>query len=351
MLIAPSFQTYFHIDPNNKIQEAEINGNIVSVLQVGCLFGSLLAASTADALGRKCSIMTAAFVFTIGGIFQIIGYSLMILYLGRLISGLGVGALSMLVPIYVAEIAHQRHRGLLGGLWMFFIATGLASSYWSNYIVRILIDQHDNMLWRIPLIIQVIPSVMLLFGMAWLFETPRWLCAHSRSEEALQVLCKIRGSEDVKEEMEQIQSSLSVQAKNTSWRQAIATTNRKRLLLGCALQALQQMTGTNVINYFSPTIFKSIGLSSNEAELLATGVYGILKMVVVLVGFSSLIDRVGRRPLLIGGGVAMGMCMYAVSVCVALNLINKTPQSMDTSSISAAAALVSAPSFKRTLLY
>ncbi|KAF1800492.1 general substrate transporter [Mucor lusitanicus] len=339
MLIAPSFQTYFHIDPNNKIQEAEINGNIVSVLQVGCLFGSLLATSTADALGRKYSIMTAAFVFTIGGIFQIIGYNLMILYLGRVISGLGVGALSMLVPIYVAEIAHQRHRGLLGGLWMFFIATGLASSYWSNYIVRILIDQHDNMLWRIPLIIQVVPSIMLLFGMAWLFETPRWLCAHNRSEEALQVLCKIRGSEDVKEEMEQIQSSLSVQAKNTSWKQVISVPHRKRLLLGISIQALQQMTGTNVINYFSPIIFKSIGLSSNEAELLATGVYGILKMIVVLIGFSSLIDRFGRRPLLIGGGVAMGMCMYAVSVCVALNPINKTPQGMDVSSISATAAL------------
>ncbi|KAK4512912.1 uncharacterized protein ATC70_003622 [Mucor velutinosus] len=339
MLIAPSFQTYFHIDPNNKIQEAEINGNIVSVLQVGCLFGSLLATSTADTLGRKYSIMTAALVFFIGGVFQIIGYNLMILYLGRAISGLGVGALSMLVPIYVAEIAHQRHRGLLGGLWMFFIATGLASSYWSNYIVRVLIDQHDNMLWRIPLIIQVIPSVMLLFGMAWLFETPRWLCAHNKSEEALQVLCKIRGSEDVKEEMQRIQNSLSLQAKDTSWKQALSVANRKRLLLGCALQALQQMTGTNVINYFSPIIFKSIGLSSNEAELLATGVYGILKMIVVLIGFSSLIDRFGRRPLLISGGVAMGMCMYAVSVCVALNPINKAPQSLDAPSISATAAL------------
>ncbi|KAG1113943.1 hypothetical protein G6F42_014325 [Rhizopus arrhizus] len=219
MLIAPSFQTYFHIDPNNKIQEAEINGNIVSVLQVGCLFGSLLATSTADALGRKYSIMTAACVFTIGGVFQIIGYNLMILYLGRVISGLGVGALSMLVPIYVAEIAHQRHRGLLGGLWMFFIATGLASSYWSNYIV--------------------IPSVMLLFGMAFLFETPRWLCAHHRSEEALQVLCKIRGTEDVKEEMEQIQSSLSAQAKDTSWRQTVSITNKKRLLLGSPLYSNQ----------------------------------------------------------------------------------------------------------------
>lgn len=225
---------------------------------------------------------------------------------------------------------------------MFFIATGLASSYWSNYIVRKLVDEHDNMLWRIPLIIQIIPSIMLLFGMTLLFETPRWLYAHNKTEEAFQVLCKIRDSEDVKEEIEQIQSSLNAQAKNTSWKQAISIPNRKRLFLGCALQALQQMTGTNVINYFSPIIFRSIGLSSNEAELLATGVYGILKMIVVLIGFSSLIDRCGRRPLLVFGGVAMGFCMYAVSICVASNPIGKdTPHSNEGSSITATAALVS----------
>jgi SP family sugar:H+ symporter-like MFS transporter len=107
MLVAPSFQTYFGIDPNDKTREAEINGSIVCVLQIGCLFGSLMATSTAgrntaielivlfiksflDALGRKYSIMMAAFVFTIGGIFQIIGYSLEVMYTGRVISGLGI---------------------------------------------------------------------------------------------------------------------------------------------------------------------------------------------------------------------------------------------------------------------
>lgn len=111
MLIAPSFQTYFGIDPNDKIREAEINGTIVSVLHIGCLFGALIATSTAgsifdkcqicnaaliiviihilDALGRKYSVMLASFVFTVGGIFQIIGHSLNVMYIGRVISGLG----------------------------------------------------------------------------------------------------------------------------------------------------------------------------------------------------------------------------------------------------------------------
>lgn len=197
---------------------------------------------------------------------------------------------------------------------MFFIATGLASSYWSHYVVRKTIDNQDNMLWRIPLIIQVIPAILLFFGMLFLFETPRWLCAHSRSEQAYLVLLKIRTG-DIKQEMEQIQSSIDLE-RSCTWRQVFSMQNRSRLLLGCGLQAWQQMTGTNVINYFSPMVFKSIGLSSGEAELFATGIYGILKMIVVLVGFSSLIDRFGRRPLLVGGGVGMGLCMYAFAICV-----------------------------------
>lgn len=119
MLIAPSFQTYFGIDPNDKLREAEINGTIVSVLQIGCLFGALLSTSTAgtyyttkkkgwdfnllckyiDRFGRKYSILLASLVFLVGGILQIIGLRLEVMYMGRVISGLGVGALSMLVPV------------------------------------------------------------------------------------------------------------------------------------------------------------------------------------------------------------------------------------------------------------
>lgn len=150
-----------------------------------------------------------------------------------------------------------------------------------------------------------------------LFETPRWLCAHGKKEQALHVLNKVRGnSTDTKLELEQIQESIDNEVKASDWTHVFSAQNRKRLMLGCALQALQQMTGTNVINYFGPIVFKSIGLSSSESELFATGLYGILKMVVVLVGFSSLIHRFGKRPLLMGGGCAMGACLYVVAICV-----------------------------------
>jgi MFS family permease len=154
----------------------------------------------------------------------------------------------------------------------------------------------------------------------------------------------VRGVDDVKEEMDQIQFSVEMEAtgqSSSSWKQIFSVENRKRLLIGCSLQAFQQMTGTNLINYFSPIIFRSIGLPSSESELLATGVYGLLKMAVVLIGFSSLIDRYGRRPLLIGGGIALGICMYIVSFCMSRTELDNSIPSPSSGSLSATAILVS----------
>ncbi|KAI9496255.1 general substrate transporter [Zychaea mexicana] len=332
LFIAPSFQSHFGIDPNDTIREADINGSIVAVLQIGCLLGSLAATITADKLGRKWSITIAAAIFTLGGILQILGDGLSMLYAGRLVAGLGVGAMSMLVPIYVAEIAHQDQRGILGGLWQFFIAAGLAMSYWTNYVVQSHVAVTDDALWRIPLIVQTVPGVIMLFGMPFMFETPRCLCAHDKLDQARIVVGRIRGlhvhDAQVDKELEHIQSGLLLleqqqqqsTASNpstfTAWRMVFARQNRRRLIIGSALQMFQQLTGTNVINYYSPIIFRSIGLSSNTTELLATGVYGLVKMAVTLIGFSCLVDRCGRRKLLIGGGTAMGLCMLSVAICV-----------------------------------
>ncbi|KAG2222533.1 hypothetical protein INT45_002664 [Circinella minor] len=332
LFIAPSFQTHFGIDPNDKIREAGINGNIVAILQIGCLVGSLASTTTA---GRKWSITIASGIFTIGGILQIIGDGLPMLYAGRLIAGFGVGAMSMLVPVYVAEIAHQNQRGILGGLWQFFIAAGLAMSYWTNFAVQSHVDHTDNALWRIPLIVQTVPGVIMLISMPFLFETPRCLCAQNKVDQARIVVSRIRGLEvndpKVHEEIDHIQNGIlllktsivNVAAKKgggrlAGWRMVFSKQNRRRLLIGSALQMFQQLTGTNIINYFSPQIYRSIGLSSNTSELLATGVYGLVKMSVTLIGFSFLVDRYGRRKLLIGGGVFQALSLIAVAICAGI---------------------------------
>lgn len=171
---------------------------------------------------------------------------------------------------------------MLGGLWQFFIAAGLALSYWTNYIVqRVVTDDQDNALWQVPLIVQTIPGGMLLVGMLVLFETPRQLVAHGHMDQAKQVIAKIRGwpvaDPRVNTELEFIHNGMREQVVDETrstwrtWRLVFSRDNMRRLLVGSALQAFQQLTGTNVINYYSPIIFRSIGLSSNTAELLATG--------------------------------------------------------------------------------
>ena len=157
-------------------------------------------------------------------------------------------------------------------------------SYWTNYIVqRVVTDEQDNALWQVPLIVQTIPGGMLMVGMLVLFETPRHLVAHARLDQAKQVIAKIRGwpisDPRVDTELQYIHNGMreqqSMEERNKStwhtWRRVFSRDNMRRLLVGSALQGFQQLTGTNVINYYSPIIFRSIGLSSNTAELLATG--------------------------------------------------------------------------------
>lgn len=196
-------------------------------------------------------------------------------------------------------------------------------SYWTNYLVQRHLEPTDDGLWRIPLIVQTAPGGMLLLGMCFLYETPRCLCASGKVDRAQTVLAKYRGwdrnDSRVEEEIQEILCGLHTSNdKPLSWHHVFAPANRRRLLFGCALQFFQQMTGTNVINYYSPIIFRSIGLSSNTTELLATGVYGVVKMMVTLIGFSCLVDTFGRRPLLVGGGLAMSLCMMSVAICIGI---------------------------------
>ncbi|RUS15836.1 hypothetical protein BC937DRAFT_91925 [Endogone sp. FLAS-F59071] len=406
ILIAPSFQKHFNIDPNNKVEQAKLNGTIVALLQIGCLVGALAANWFAgkyswrdrnipcalddlgiyfyltDKIGRKWTIVSGSSVFIVGGVLQTIGGSLAMIREGRLVAGLGVGMLSMTVPvfmcqqyiilsassnnnhsifkIYIAEIAPKNLRGRLGGLWQFFIVTGITASYWVNYVAKRTIKQDDNLLWRIPLGIQITPGILLALGMLPMLESPRWLCAQGRIGQAMEVLARLRSREEddpeVWAEVDDISKSVKEETERgkTKWREVWEGGNKRRLLIGCGLQFFQQMTGTNIINYYvctlctflsliynhayrifktlnisrctfillphhilqSPTIFKSIGLSSDEADLLATGFYGIVKMVATLAGTFFLADPIGRRPLLILGGVGMGACMFIVATCV-----------------------------------
>lgn len=171
-----------------------LTSNIVSVLQAGCFFGSLIAYYVADRWGRKPSLLIAASVTILGIIIQSSSDGhISVLYVGRLVSGFGVGAASMLTPLYVSENAPRAIRGGLTGLYQLFIAAGTMLSFWTNYGTHNNFKpvKTNNATWQVPLALQALPALALFIGICCCNESPRWLARQDNWEKATKVLSKV----------------------------------------------------------------------------------------------------------------------------------------------------------------
>ncbi|KAG1144014.1 hypothetical protein G6F37_001778 [Rhizopus arrhizus] len=307
VLAMPTFPAYFGIQ-GDASTVATMKGNVVSLLQAGCCVGALLVNFLADPLGRRWTIVLSSFVFIIGSILQVAAQNMATMMAGRFFGGMGIGACSMLVPMYVAEIAPRKLRGRLGTLWQFLIVVGIMMSYWIDYGCLRHIPV-SNTQWRVPLGIQIAPGGILCIGMVFLPESLRWLALHGRKEEVLKNLCKLRDlpadHPEILQELQEIEDAAESDRQATSgkWTELFERENLHRLFLGIMLQIFQQWTGSNAINYYGPDIFKSIGLNSNDTEILATGVYGAVKVAFVFVTFFFVDNRLGRRHTLMLGSV------------------------------------------------
>ncbi|KAJ8656085.1 hypothetical protein O0I10_008308 [Lichtheimia ornata] len=316
VLAMPTFPQYFGMegDPD---YIARVKGDVVALLQAGCCVGALLINFLADPFGRKKTIMFSSIVFIVGGILQAVAQNVSTMLAGRFVAGLGVGACSMLVPMYIAEIAPRRLRGRLGTLWQFLVVLGIMLSYWVDYGCVRHIPVSDRQ-WRTALGIQIIPGGLLFLGMFFCPESLRWLALRERNEDVLKVLCQLRNQDAehpaIVQEMEEIKAAAQQERemKMTRWTELLVPNNLRRLLIGVFLQVAQQWTGTNAINYYAPDIFKSIGLTAENTDILATGVYGVVKLVFVVVAFFLIDGRMGRRRTLMLGAAIMFVSFFIV---------------------------------------
>ncbi|KAL9538381.1 hypothetical protein MBANPS3_010976 [Mucor bainieri] len=293
----------------------QIQGNIVSLLQAGACIGALTANFYADRFGRQKSVITSTLIFMFGSAIQTGSKNLPMILFGRFAGGWGVGACSMLVPMYIAEISPSQIRGRMGALWQLNISVGLETG---------------DIQWRLPLGLQIVPGLILFIGMLFLPESIRWLALQDRFDEAKVILCKLRNlpedHPDILNEFHQITSSVTMEKEQdgTKWKELCEPHNLRRLALGCFMQIAQQWTGTNAINYYGPLIFQTIGLASNMSVLM-TGVYGCVKVFFVLVSFFFLDKKaVGRRPTLLLGSLAnviiffvLGGMLYSIESAIA----------------------------------
>ncbi|CAK5268045.1 unnamed protein product [Mycena citricolor] len=326
-----SFKSEFGMLHKSTTELNLISANIVSVFQAGCFFGAFAGYGFGYFLGRKIGLIIASAIFIVGAALQCAASSstgLGLMYAGRVIVGVGVGIASNLAPIYIAEISPPAIRGRLIGLYELCWQTGGVVGFWINYGVT----QHippSRKQWLIAFAVQLVPGGILFLGALFLVESPRWLAMKDRSGQALRNLCVLRNlpadAPYVVEELAEIEAGIVHERSlaGAGFFGPMFSVFRSpaliyRLLLACSLFVWQNATGVNAINYYSPTIFKSIGITGSSTSLLTTGVYGLIKLTGALIWLLYLVDSFGRRAVLIIGSVGGSICMYYIGSYIAI---------------------------------
>lgn len=290
-LSLPSFKDEFDFASYSDSELALVQANIVSVYQAGAFFGSLFAYVTSYFLGRRKSLFAFTLLFILGaglmlgangerGLGLIIG--------GRVLAGIGVGGASNMVPIYISELAPPAVRGRLVGIYELGWQIGGLVGFWINYGVSTTLPANHSQ-WIIPFAVQLIPAGLLLIGSVWLKESPRWLFAKGRREEGMANLCWMRNLKPseiyIVEEVSYIDEDLDRYRSEVGagfWNPFSALKQSKvqwRFLLGSMLFLFQNGSGINAINYYSPTVFKGLGITGTNTSFLTTGVFGCVKTV------------------------------------------------------------------------
>ncbi|KAG8631772.1 hypothetical protein KVT40_000912 [Elsinoe batatas] len=329
VLTLPTFERDYKLPPTtvDPVGRANLSANIVSTLQVGCFVGAIFASWVADKLGRRLAMLIAAAVVTVGCVFQAAASGqLAVMFIGRFIAGLGVGAASVITPLYVTENAPRAIRGGLTGIYQLFIATGTMLAFWTNY--GAILHLKGTTMYIFPLISQAFPAVTLFICMFFCKESPRWLAKADRWEDAEKVLTNLRqlpaDHPYIRNELGEIREQLEherrlvggasfMDLQREMW---LIPGNRKRALISVGLMICQQMTGTNAINYYAPQIFRNLGLNSSESGLFATGIYGVVKMVACASFLVFCADSLGRRRSLLWTSIAQGCAMFYVGIFV-----------------------------------
>ncbi|KAI0342634.1 general substrate transporter [Trametopsis cervina] len=325
VLSLPSFKRYFGLDKLSSSANANLSGNIVAVLQGGCFFGALFTGYLSSKFGRKPMLLVAGVLYMIGSLIQcLIGLGtseavgLRVFYFSRFFAGLGVGMVSALVPSYVSECVPKSIRGRCTGMIQLANNIGIMLSFWVNYSASLNFKGSDNMQWRMPLIIQLVPGTLFLVLMAFQPESPRWLVEHGKYDQAARSLAfgtgAQPGDESVLNTLEEIKLDFGGREQTPLFKQLRMMGENRTTALRCFIPALvmfwQQATGTNAINYFSPAIFASLGISSTTSGLFATGIYGVVKVVSVSLVLAFAVEGLGRKKCLIIGGLGQGLMMF-----------------------------------------
>lgn len=321
-----SFRRDFGLADVTKTARDTLQGNIVSTFQAGCFFGALLTFPLAEKIGRKRAIMWSSLVFCVGGtLMTAANGKIAMIVAGRAVAGLGIGAVSLIVPVYIAETSPPSIRGRLVGIFEIASQGGGMLGFWIAYAMDRTISSETKAQWIVPLGLQLLPGVLLFGGIMLCPESPRWLARKDRWEEAQKVLVEIRtlsaDHEYIQAELADIRAQVEERSKLRMSKTHMAKKlfeagTRNRMAIGLLLMACQNLTGVNVITYYSPRIFETLGITGTSTKLFATGFYGVAKTLGMVLFSLYLVEKVGRRNGLIYGAFVGSLPMWYIGAYV-----------------------------------
>jgi MFS transporter, SP family, xylose:H+ symportor len=314
------YEVYFHLTSTALVGWAN------SCALAGCLLGSLAAGTLADRYGRRRILLAAAVVFAVSSILTGWAWSFSAFILWRILGGTAIGLSSNVSPLYIAEISPAAHRGRLVSLNQFAIVVGILFAQIVNWLLARPVPSglpHDLLIhtwnvqygWRWMFTAVTVPALVFTLASLFIPESPRWLCSVGRALEARAILERIGGSAYARAEIVGIESAQRIDAALTqySWRELLLPAYRKILLVGIALAALQQWTGINILFNYAAEVYRSAGYGANDIflNIVITGTINLVFTVFAMV----LVDRLGRRVMMLAGCIGIGvshlLCAWA----------------------------------------
>lgn len=296
---------------------------------IGAIAGAATSGRITDIIGRRLVILTSAIIFAVGAVWTGAAQSPTSLFIGRLFLGIAIGISSYTVPLYIAELSPSKHRGALVSAFQLMITIGILVSYLSDkgFVVedekvgalsQVLINMNFDMsflnCWRPMFYIGVVPALILLIGMLFLPETPRFLISKGKDEKGRAILERIEEPALVEPTIQKMKADLEASKKGTSGiKDLLSPWLRNALIIGIGIMFVQQFVGINTVIYYSPEIFEKAGFGSVDSQLSATVIVGLVNVFFTIVSM-FIIDKIGRRKLYFFGLTGITISLVALAL-------------------------------------
>ncbi|HTJ29615.1 MAG TPA: sugar porter family MFS transporter [Acidobacteriaceae bacterium] len=286
---------------------AHMEGLVVSSVLIGSMLGAIVGGAFADKYGRRSVLLAGAIVFLAGSLAAFLAPSVAWLIVARFVLGLAIGFTSVTAPVYVSELSPPQSRGMRIGLYQFALTLGIALANLTGYLLA---AQHA---WRAMFGLGAAPAILFLLLLLTVPESPRWLIANGQTAKAETILQRALSPDQLSTLLAEIKSSLR-QSTERRWSALFAPTVRRGLIIAVGFTILQQVTGINTVFYYGPQIFALAGVASDKSAIFTTFLLAITNVVATVISL-TLVDRLGRKPLLYTGVSGMLLSLAVLAWC------------------------------------